>query len=51
MVWLINFYIHSTVLVWMSSLQKIINVIITEAPYPYASDYNQKINIIAKSIY
>ena len=51
MVWLINFYIHSTVLVCMSSLKKIINVIITEAPYPYASDYNQKINIIAKSIY
>ena len=26
-------------------------VIITEVPNPYASDYNQKINIIAKSIY
>ena len=44
-----NFFIHSTVLYFIT--EKDYFVIITEAPYPYASDYNQKINIIAKSIY
>ena len=44
-----NFFIHSTVLYFIT--EKDYFVIITEAHNPYAPDYDQKINIMAKSIY